>query len=304
MRSAGRDDAAAVHAVTQAAYAPYDGWLDPPPVAGTETEQQVAEELAAEPGLLAEVEGEVVAALRLRTGDHASGPDLLWVRRVSVVPPHRRRGLALLLLAAAEDEAVRRGQRLRLGVRLALEGNQALYARAGWVPLRDREGFWLEMARPLPMLPRTPAEMRDLGARLARDVLRPGDLVLLDGPLGAGKTVLAQGIAAGLGIPVGVRSPTYTVVDEHRGSDPRTGGPLRLLHLDAWRLSGPAELDDLDLATDDAVTVVEWGVGRAEQLAADHLTVRVQRRDNDVRTVRLEPAGGDWPTRLAAAGLL
>jgi len=305
-------DAAAVHAVTQAAYADYAGRLDPPSGALRETEDQVAADLAVG-GLVADAGGAVVGALRFRRGSGGT----LWVRRVSVAPAHRRRGLARLLLRAAEVDARRRGAtRLRLGVRHVLPANRRLYEREGWVPLR-RHDFWDEMARPLPLPVASPAAMRELGARLAREVVRAGDLVLLDGPLGAGKTVFAQGVARGLDIDGPVRSPTYTLVDSHGG------GRVPLMHLDAWRLGGPGELDDLDLepATETAVTLVEWGVGRAERLAAARLVVRVVPRDGAdgsggdgagggadddeaVRDVLLTPVGGDWAARLAAAGLL
>jgi len=142
----------------------------------------------------------------------------------------------------------------------------------------------------------TAAAMHALGERLGRELLRAGDLVLLDGPLGAGKTTLTQGIAAGLGVAGPVRSPTYTVADVHAGT--RAG----LLHVDAWRLSSAAELDDLDLDTDGVVTVVEWGAGRAEQLAGTRLLVRIARDgDGDARAVELVPEGADWATRLDAA---
>lgn len=298
VRPATVEDAAEVHAVTQAAYAQFAGRLDPPTSALSETEEQVAAELAACPGLLVTDGGAVVAALRLRPGEGT----VLWVRRVSVRPDRRRQGLAVLLLEATAAEAERRGARLRLGVRHVNRTGRALYDRAGWVPLARHDG-WDELARPLPVTVPTAPDMHALGRRLG-GLLRPGDLVLLDGPLGAGKTLLSQGIGAGLGVREGVRSPTYTIVDEHRGADPVTGERRRLLHLDAWRLSSPGELDDLDLVTEDAVTVVEWGVGRAEQLAPAHLLVRIERRADDSRTVLLLPRGGDWPARLGAAGLL
>ena len=144
----------------------------------------------------------------------------------------------------------------------------------------------------------TAEAMRALGERLGAHLLRAGDLVLLDGPLGAGKTTLTQGIARGLGVQAPVRSPTYTVADVHTGT--RAG----LLHVDAWRLGSSAELDDLDLDTDGVVTVVEWGVGRAEQLAERHLLVRLARaaggsEEGDARTVELVPRGDEWVTRLA-----
>lgn len=134
--------------------------------------------------------------------------------------------------------------------------------------------------------------MRAVGVRLAGQ-LRAGDLVLLTGDLGAGKTTLTQGIAAGLGTPGPVLSPTFVIARLHRG------GRLPLLHVDAYRLGSLAEVDDLDLDADlaESVTVVEWGEGRAEQLAVDRLAVRVTRstaEGDETRTVTLVPIGGRW----------
>ncbi|MCU1607124.1 MAG: putative ATPase or kinase [Modestobacter sp.] len=140
----------------------------------------------------------------------------------------------------------------------------------------------------------TPADTQALGRALA-DLLRPGDLVVLAGPLGAGKTALTQGIGAGLGVPGPVTSPTFVLARVHRG------GRLPLVHVDAYRLGSMADVDDLDLdaTAEEAVTVVEWGHGLVEQLADEHLVVELDRRDDDVRTVRLVPVGAGWAQRLA-----
>ena len=141
--------------------------------------------------------------------------------------------------------------------------------------------FDVELELPLP------ADTEALGERLAAG-LRAGDLVVLSGPLGAGKTVLVRGLARGLGVSGQVTSPTFVIAREHR---PLTGGAgVPLVHVDAYRLGsaraeGTAELDDLDLDTEltEAVVAVEWGEGVAERLAADHLLVRLDRRPDDVR---------------------
>lgn len=128
--------------------------------------------------------------------------------------------------------------------------------------------------------------------------LRAGDLVLLAGPLGAGKTVLTRGIAAGLGVSGRVSSPTFVLARVHPGG--ARGVPL--VHADAYRLGGDlAELDDLDLDTDleASAVVVEWGDGSAERLSADYLVVRLERREDDVRVATLEPHGA-WKERLWA----
>ena len=138
-----------------------------------------------------------------------------------------------------------------------------------------------------------PADTEALGERLAGD-LGPGDLVVLSGPLGAGKTVLVRGIARGLGVAGPVTSPTFVIAREHRPLPAGRGVPL--VHVDAYRLGGAAELDDLDLDTDlaEAVVAVEWGEGVAERLAARHLLVRLYRHPDDVRTAtvsRMEDRG-------------
>ena len=136
------------------------------------------------------------------------------------------------------------------------------------------------------------------GRRLA-GLLRAGDLVILDGPLGAGKTALAQGIGTGLGVRGEVTSPTFVVARVHPPA-PDRGGTLPLVHVDAYRLGGLAEVDDLDLdaGLDESVTVVEWGAGKVEQLADAHLRVAIDRRDDDTRVVELTGNGADWADRL------
>jgi tRNA threonylcarbamoyladenosine biosynthesis protein TsaE len=139
----------------------------------------------------------------------------------------------------------------------------------------------------------TPTDTQALGRELA-GLLHAGDLVVLAGPLGAGKTALTQGIGAGLGVPGAVTSPTFVLARVHRG------GRLPLVHVDAYRLGSMADVDDLDLdaTAEEAVTVVEWGHGLVEQLADEHLVVELDRRDDDVRTARLVPHGPGWEQRL------
>jgi tRNA threonylcarbamoyladenosine biosynthesis protein TsaE len=134
------------------------------------------------------------------------------------------------------------------------------------------------------------------GRRLA-GVLRAGDLILLTGPLGAGKTALAQGIGAGLRVEGAITSPTFVIARVHKGA-------LPMVHADAYRLGDAAdpraEIDDLDLdaSADDAVTVVEWGEGLVERLNDEYLQVRMDRLDDDTRLVDLVAHGGDWADRL------
>jgi tRNA threonylcarbamoyladenosine biosynthesis protein TsaE len=138
----------------------------------------------------------------------------------------------------------------------------------------------------------TPEATRDLGERLAAE-LRAGDLVVLSGELGAGKTTLAQGIGRGLGMTSAVLSPTFVIARVHRD------GRLPMVHVDAYRLSSIAEVDDLDLdaSLEDSVTLVEWGDGLVEGLAGDRLHVRIHRPTDDAdetRTVDITGIGRRW----------
>jgi len=147
-------------------------------------------------------------------------------------------------------------------------------------------------------------QARALGEKLAT-ALRPGDLLILIGNLGAGKTTFTQGLGVGLGVRGDVTSPTFVIARVHPSL---VGGPA-LVHVDAYRLGGIAELDDLDLDTslDDAVTVVEWGEGLAEALAETRLEITITRAhgddlddDHDVRRFRFAPVGDRWiGSRLA-----
>jgi tRNA threonylcarbamoyladenosine biosynthesis protein TsaE len=135
----------------------------------------------------------------------------------------------------------------------------------------------------------TADHMRALGGRLA-GLLQAGDLVVLSGPLGAGKTTLAQGIGAGLGVRGQVTSPTFVIARLH----PSLGAGPDLVHADAYRLGSRAEVDDLDLDADLAtsVTVVEWGEGLVEDLAPSFLSVGI-RADGEMVSVHptADPAG-------------
>jgi tRNA threonylcarbamoyladenosine biosynthesis protein TsaE len=128
---------------------------------------------------------------------------------------------------------------------------------------------------PLSRTVSTPQEMRALGRSLAT-VLRAGDLVILSGGLGAGKTTLTQGIGEGLGVRGPVTSPTFVIARVHPPVGAAGRGPA-LVHADAYRIGSALELDDLDLDTDTAssVTVVEWGEGLAEGLSADRLVITI-----------------------------
>ena len=130
--------------------------------------------------------------------------------------------------------------------------------------------------------------MHQLGLELAAH-LRAGDLVLVNGPLGAGKTVLAQGIGAGLGI-TGITSQTFVISRVHKGTIP-------FIHVDAYRLVDSENpnlyLDDLDLDIANSITVIEWGGAESARLSEDRLEITIDRSD-DVRKVDVNPIGLRW----------
>lgn len=135
----------------------------------------------------------------------------------------------------------------------------------------------------------TDEDMRELGGRLA-GILRAGDLVVLSGPLGAGKTTLTQGLGDGLKVRGPITSPTFVIARVH----PSLSGGPSLVHADAYRLGSIDEVDDLDLDLRDAVTVVEWGEGMVESLSDNRLEVAIDREETDERVVRITGVGPRW----------
>ncbi|XVN40214.1 tRNA (adenosine(37)-N6)-threonylcarbamoyltransferase complex ATPase subunit type 1 TsaE [Brevibacterium sp. K11IcPPYGO002] len=161
--------------------------------------------------------------------------------------------------------------------------------------------------------------MRAFAAALA-DHLRAGDLLILTGNLGAGKTTFTQSLGKTLGVAGRITSPTFVIAREHPS---RTGGPA-LVHVDAYRLADGEELEDLDLDSelDESITVVEWGAGMAEQLSSDHLDITItpvwdenaedgiaagsvgaddeDESEDERRTVDLTGRGAAWAERMPA----
>jgi tRNA threonylcarbamoyladenosine biosynthesis protein TsaE len=134
----------------------------------------------------------------------------------------------------------------------------------------------------------TAEAMFELGVKLSNQ-LRAGDLLLVNGPLGAGKTVLAQGIGAGLGV-TGVTSPTFVISRVHKAAIP-------FIHVDAYRLIDSENpnlyLDDLDLDIANSITVIEWGGAESARLSEDRLEITIDRSD-DVRKIEVKPIGSRW----------
>ncbi len=130
--------------------------------------------------------------------------------------------------------------------------------------------------------------MLDLGIALSKQ-LKTGDLILINGPLGAGKTVLAQGIGKGLGI-TDVTSPTFVISRVHKAS-------LPMIHVDAYRLIDTDNpnlfLDDLDLDIENSVTVIEWGGAESARLSEDRLEITIDRSD-EIRQVEIKAVGPRW----------
>ena len=141
-----------------------------------------------------------------------------------------------------------------------------------------------------------PGDTADLGARLAA-LLRPGDVIVLSGPLGAGKTLFTSGVAAGLGVEEPVTSPSFILSREY------ASGFLPLIHADIYRLTTRNEFDDLDLLSEasEGALVIEWGDVVEPILPADHLRVNFAVDDDEVRTINLIPFGS-WHSRLGALG--
>jgi tRNA threonylcarbamoyladenosine biosynthesis protein TsaE len=289
VKPVGAEEAAAVHAVVHAAF---DGRppLEPPAAALSETAEQLEARLAVHGGLLARVDGVPAGALVL---DPVGST--MYLRRFGVVPSMQGHGVAATLIEAAV-EAADGFEDITVVAREELPATIRFWERQGFREIR-RDPPNVELRRPLrTAVYRAPdAEaMRGLGRSIAGQ-LEPGDLIVLTGALGAGKTTFTQGLGAGLGVRGTVTSPTFVIARVHQSE---IGGPA-LVHVDAYRIGGIAELDDLDLDTslDHAVTVVEWGEGLAEGLADSRLEVRIVRAeddDSDERRVEITPVGPRW----------
>ena len=270
--------------------------LDPPSTQLSENVTTVAAALAEHGGLLVLSDGVPLGAMLFEQAG-----DVLNLRRVSVDPRSQARGVASAMVGCAEEVAVRRGlNRVNLIARIELPDTVEFWRRRGYSVV-DQQAHNLIFAKAMPLKLEVPTadDMRAIGEELAGQ-LRAGDVLVLSGDLGAGKTTFTQGLGTGLKVRGAITSPTFVISRVHPSL---VDGPA-LVHVDAYRVGGFAELDDLDLdaSLEDAVTVVEWGHGLAEALAPDRLDIVVTRGDDDTdetRELRITPVGPRW----AASGV-
>ncbi len=275
--------------------------LNPPSTAIEETPDSVQAAMARGGGIFATVAGRPAGVVLVVTvGDGAT------FQRVSVHPDFQRHGIASAMVAAAEELAATLGLTgVELFARAEFGELIAFWQHRGFVVDREAPNGVI-LAKRLPAAVRVPTanDMTGLGERLA-GLLRAGDLVIASGDLGAGKTTLTQGIGRGLSSAGPIISPTFVLARQHPST---TGRPL-LVHVDAYRLGSPYELDDLDLDATlaEAVTVVEWGQGIAEGLSEDRLEIDIWTSavngstdtgpvtaDNSARVVTLVGRGPRW----------
>jgi len=279
--------------------------LDPPSTALDETVESVAEVLRTYGGLLVERRGLPMGALMF----DESRPGLLGLRRVSVDPDLQDRGVASAMVGIAEDTAEERGKDgVWLHVREELPATAQFWSRRFYHPV-SRNGPLIEYGKTLWLSREIPTAnaMQAFAARLA-GLLREGDLLVMSGDLGAGKTTFTQGLGEAMGVRGPITSPTFVIARSH---PTLVGGPP-LVHVDAYRLGDPAEIDDIDLdaTADDSVTVVEWGDGMAEQLSDSWLHISIEVRGarpgdplgtaiglddvSEARVVTVKPHGPRW----------
>lgn len=298
LRVAEEGDAAGVVEVIHAAFGARPA-LEPPSTAGQETEETVRAALAAGGGVLAEVGARVAGVILVAAAgsDPGTRPTAGW-RRVSVHPDFWGHGIGTGLVAAAEEFAAEQGfGHVELVARREFPELLHFWQRRGYrtVPGDPDRPYDIHLTKQLPTAcwVLTADEMRALGRQLAAE-LRAGDLVVASGDLGAGKTTLTQGLGEGLGVTEPVISPTFVLSRVHPSV---TGGPT-LVHVDAYRLAGLDELEDLDLdaSLTDSVTVVEWGRGAAEGLTDHRLEIDILRSEDggEPRLVLLRGVGDRW----------
>ncbi|MFE6648541.1 tRNA (adenosine(37)-N6)-threonylcarbamoyltransferase complex ATPase subunit type 1 TsaE [Nocardioides sp. NPDC057772] len=289
----GADAAAEVLGIVRAAFSARPP-LNPPADALGETEGSMKERLAGFGGVLARLDGVGVGTVLMDPADST-----LWLRRFAVLPDQQGHGVAHKMVTYAAEVARAEGfGDLAVIAREELPATLRFWERQGFREI-SRESPAVRLHRPLNehVVEALDAEaMFELGRRVA-GVVTAGDLLVLSGGLGAGKTTFTKGLGAGLGVRGEITSPTFVIARVH----PSTVGGPELVHVDAYRLGGMDELDDLDLDTDldEAVTVVEWGEGLAEGLSDSRLEIRIVRAEADEAPLDLveAPDGAD-PRRV------
>ena len=243
---------------------------------------------------MAQFETRVVGALLF---DHSEA-NWLGLRRVAVDPGHQAHGVASAMVGVAESLAQSGGfDGLWLRMREELPDTVRFWLRRGYQRTGE-DGAHTVVSKPLPVTAAagSPAAMHGLAARLA-GLLRAGDVLILSGELGAGKTTFVQGMAEALGVRGPVTSPTFVLSRVHPSL---INGPM-LVHVDAYRLNSAAEVDDLDLDATVAggITAIEWGRGVAEQLSDSWLDVSIETAEvigdaEPERQVVITPHGPRW----------
>ncbi|MGY0388961.1 tRNA (adenosine(37)-N6)-threonylcarbamoyltransferase complex ATPase subunit type 1 TsaE [Nocardioides sp. WG-D5] len=298
----GAEAAAEVLAIVRTAFSARRA-LDPPADALGETEASMKERLSGFGGVLARLDGVGVGTVVMDPADST-----MWLRRFAVLPDQQGHGVAHKMVTYAAGLARSEGfGDLAVIAREELPETLRFWERQGFREV-SRESPAVRLHRPLNehvVEALDPDAMFELGRRMA-GLLAAGDVLVLSGGLGAGKTTFTKGLGAGLGVRGEITSPTFVIARVH----PSTVGGPELVHVDAYRLGGIEELDDLDLDTDldDAVTVVEWGEGLAEGLSESRLEIRIVRAEADEapldlveapdgadpRRVEIVPVGARW----------
>lgn len=263
--------------------------VDPPSTAGSETAASIEAALRDGGGVYASVDGRPAGAILV--GSTSEG--VATFARVSVHPDFQRHGIASAMVAAAEDLAALQGHsRVDLFAREEFGELITFWLHRGFAVARlAPHGVVLSKRLPHAVVLAGADDTRALGRRLA-DLVRPGDLVVLSGELGAGKTTLTQGLGEALGVAGAVISPTFVLSRVHATAE----GRPTLVHVDAYRLGGPGELDDLDLdlSAPTSVTVVEWGRGLVEQAWDDRLEIDLLHDPDGGRIALVRPVGQRW----------
>lgn len=270
--------------------------LDPPADALSDTVADIESRIVDQVGIIASDPSGDIGCLFMSTDPHMD-PPTATLHRVSVLPESRQHGVAYAMARAAVDLALDAGmRRMQLIARRELPGVITWWGGHGFQVVEHVDEYRSRLAMALPARIEVPSaeSMRRLGAALA-GVLRAGDLIVASGELGAGKTTFTQGLGEGLQVAGRVTSPTFVLSRVH----PATSGRPQLVHVDAYRLATPAELEDLDLEASmtESVTLVEWGAGLAERLATERLEVDIERSgepDDETRVVTMRGVGPRW----------